>query len=207
MNPAINSAFSEFVLIGVCAAIAFALMAFVAGAVLPKSRIRILLPMLLGFAVIGAVAGLVGGNSRQGVVGDIIPAAITFVGSLSLYLFGKNVGQGMFAAFCAATFVFALGLGYSSGAQKRQAHDRFTQASGFCFETFADAALVKDARAFLAHTRSFGPECVTIMSSVLTFNLKDKDKVARKVQMRMHRGMHTSQQEAIAALQRESLIP
>ena len=51
--------------------------------------------LVFTIALLGGVAGYAGGLSRVGVVGDIIPAALSLVGGVSIYIFGiskeKNI--------------------------------------------------------------------------------------------------------------------
>lgn len=96
--------------------------------------------LLFGVALLGVTAGFTGGMSRDGAVGTIIPAALTLIGGLAVYLFGADTTKGSAVSLTAGSFALALFLGYSSSSQIR--HD-WESASAFrtkCFDTYAKAA-------------------------------------------------------------------
>lgn len=75
--------------------------------------------LLVALCVLGAVAGFSGGTSREGVVGDIIPAALALAAGLSIYLFGLDASKGVIASICLIGFASSLLVSYIYGAQIR----------------------------------------------------------------------------------------
>ncbi len=148
-----------------CVSITMAVVLFIAGAALPARRVRMVAVLVLGMSVVGAVAGLAGGMSRVGVVGDIIPAALTLLGFSSLYLFGVKITRGLYASFAAAAFALALGLGYAAGAGKRAQADGFSDSLAFCEQAFGHPDIMTDDRAFLIQAQLFGINCMKIFAA------------------------------------------
>lgn len=102
----------------------------------PEDRTRVAV-LVLGVAVIGAVAGFAGGTSRTGVVGEVIPAALALLGGgLAVYLFGVDLSKGTLASVCAGAFALALGLGYTMGAGTRGPSERYATWTEACRDVF-----------------------------------------------------------------------
>lgn len=124
----------------------------------PEER-KSLYVLIFGLAALGAVAGVAGGTSRVGVVGDVIPAALALVGGVAAYLFGVDRSQGLVASFCAAAFALALGVGYATGAGNRAVTDNKGENLEFCRALFAQPEVWKDDRAFCRVATIFGDQC------------------------------------------------
>ena len=62
----------------------------------------------VGLTSIGATVGITGGLSREGVVGDIMAAALGLFGALAVWLFAADRSKGAIVSICG--FVFALSL-------------------------------------------------------------------------------------------------
>lgn len=123
-----------------------------------------LIVLVLAIAVLGAVAGVAGGKSRVGVVGDIVPAALALVGTVSVYLFGADQSKGVVASICAAAFALALGLGYANGSVSRTKTERFAENLSFCRSALTNAKLLSDDGAYCRFTQTFGRKCMYLMS-------------------------------------------
>src|SRR5258708_16188199 len=49
--------------------------------------------VLIAFSALGLITGIVGGDSREPAVGAILPAVLSLVGGIAIYLIGKDVSQ------------------------------------------------------------------------------------------------------------------
>ena len=124
---------------------------------IPTKRLWVL---LAGVSILGAVAGVSGGTSRVGVVGDVIPAALALVGGVAVYLFGaEDRSRGEVAAVCAVAFATSLGIGYASGAQARMPREIEETYARYCREKFADAALLGSDKAYCRFISNMGENC------------------------------------------------
>jgi len=132
---------------------------------LTKAEFQKLAVLIVGLAVLGAVAGVAGGTSRVGVVGDIIPAALGLVAGVSAYLFGVDQSKGIVASLCAAAFAVALGFGYAAGAGNRDVRDRFERNLAFCVDGFSNAEILNNDRAFKRFSDLFGPTCTQLIAT------------------------------------------
>ena len=87
-------------------------------------------------ALIGGLAGQLGGSSREGAVGDILPAVFTGLGGFIVYYFGeKKPNQKVFYVNSIA-FLVCFFLVYNISAIWRQSNE----ALDFCKEIYSDAA-------------------------------------------------------------------
>lgn len=125
---------AKYTVIALAAGVPAVLFGFVVAALEPKKDIRGVILLLVGVAVIGAVAGTSGGLSRVGAVGDIIPAALALLGGVSVYLFGANKPNGAIVSVCAAVFALSLGGGYTIGAADRSKSDAVNLGAEFCID-------------------------------------------------------------------------
>tara|TARA_R110002126_G_scaffold79509_1_gene197209 strand:+ start:16291 stop:16911 length:621 start_codon:yes stop_codon:yes gene_type:complete len=104
--------------------------------------------LMLALAVIGTTAGLSGGMSRIGVVGDIYPAALTFVGAGAAYLFGIDRTRGTIVSVCAIVFTIGLFFGYSAGADRRNVGDETRALRKVCLDALTDGDFATNEAAF-----------------------------------------------------------
>jgi uncharacterized membrane protein YeaQ/YmgE (transglycosylase-associated protein family) len=81
--------------------------------------------VVIAFALLGIVAGFLAGFSRAPAMGTVLPAALSLVGALAIFLVGanKDVNQNLVAAAVIA-LSFSLLLGTLAGAVSRQEHER-----------------------------------------------------------------------------------
>lgn len=133
----------------------------------PQER-KSLFVLICGLATLGAVAGVAGGTSRVGVVGDVIPAALALAGGVAAYLFGVDRSQGLVASFCAAAFALALGIGYATGAGNRTVADNKADNLTFCRALFVDAEMWGDDRSFCRVASIFGDQCNWLFADSLS---------------------------------------
>lgn len=76
-----------------------------------------LLVAILG--TVGGLCGYLGGASRVGAVGDIVPAFIGLLAGLSAYFFGKESDHREIVAFSVLSFSVILFFGFAYGAKVR----------------------------------------------------------------------------------------
>jgi hypothetical protein len=119
---------------------------------------------LFAISLVGAVAGYSGGLSRVSAVGEIIPAAMSIIGGLSIYLFGVKKVEGGFVPIAVIAFAAALFIGFSEGANKRTQAANFALIQSKCFDLFMDPITLSPTVLALADER-FGPPCKSVMGA------------------------------------------
>lgn len=124
-----------------------------------------LVVLVVGLAVLGAVAGYAGGTSRVGVVGDIIPAALALAGGVSVYLFGVDPSKGVIASICAVAFSLALGLGYAAGAGDRRAPETYSAWTEACRNAFMSPDILASDAASKRLVAYFGETCSAVLGN------------------------------------------
>jgi len=87
--------------------------------------------MFLGFplALLGVVVGYATGLSRSSAVGDVLPAVLTFLGALSVYLMAQEKKSALIAAVCVLVISVSLIAGMGYGSRLRFVHE--LQAKSF----------------------------------------------------------------------------
>lgn len=170
----------ELITLGACAGVSFALVGFTAAAALDEEGRNRALPVLFGLAVLGAATGITGGLSREGVVGDIIPAALGLIGSVAAYTFGiKTEGDtASRVAFAAASFALALSFGYAVGANKRTPADVLSQHAQTCQTVFSSTEILSNEAAFVRAVDIHGKICASIFATQMltTFDVEGSDQ-------------------------------
>ncbi len=148
---------------------------FVAAAFDHDKDFKIAFILISGLSLIGGVAGINGGLSRVGAVGDIIPASLALIGSVSLYIFGIKSQGGPLASLCAASFAVALGFGYALGATERGKNDNFDYSVAFCSELFSDHEILASDTAYERSAQIFGQACMEVLGSKFNTIIQDAD--------------------------------
>ncbi|WAP66978.1 hypothetical protein [Jiella pelagia] len=93
---------------------------------------------LLSVCLLGIVAGYSGGNSRVSAVGDIIPAALSILAGLSLYLFGVETKNNLSISFLVIGFVSSIYVGFTLGAMNREKRQNFEMIFSSCNTLYYD---------------------------------------------------------------------
>jgi hypothetical protein len=82
------------------------------------------LPAAVGFALpvslVGFIAGYLTGISRSPAVGTIVPAVLTLIGGLNIYLFGIDIKNRVAVGFCITLFSLLLFYGVQAGSYDRE---------------------------------------------------------------------------------------
>jgi hypothetical protein len=157
-----DSVISGIILVGACSGIAFFISAFIACTILDAKDRMLVLPAVLGVAVIGAAAGISGGLSRVAAVGQVIPAALSLVGTISVYIFAVKTDSETAthrAALSVLSFALSLSLGFSAGASKRQQSDFFTSILTQCDNVLYNPQILQSAESFTRTIDIHGETC------------------------------------------------
>lgn len=75
------------------------------------------------FSIVGMTCGYMTGLSRVGAISALVPAALTLVGAVGVYLLGRGGKSAVIAAFAVVDFSVLMLLGALIGAQERGAAD------------------------------------------------------------------------------------
>jgi hypothetical protein len=113
-----------------------------------RAELGLLAAIFLCLALIGAAAGYAGGMSRSAAVGNVIPAVLSLIGGVVLYVFGVANRQTVVPPLGAIVLVAALVMGYSTGsnfrgkieAQSSTAADQNLTAARLCRSVARDLA-------------------------------------------------------------------
>ncbi|MEP3297639.1 MAG: hypothetical protein ABJO27_14405 [Pseudoruegeria sp.] len=159
LDSALSSLSFDLPVIALSVGLTVVLVGFVAFLFADKEERKSLIILIFGLSTLGAVAGVAGGSSRVGVVGDVIPAALALAGGVSAYLFGVDRSKGLVASFCAAAFALSLGLGYATGAGNRSVTDNKAENLAFCRALYQQIDIWQDDRAFCRAATIFGEQC------------------------------------------------
>jgi hypothetical protein len=131
----------------------------------PESRTEAITAfwMILSVALLGGLTGYAGGNSREGVVGEVIPAVLAFLSGAVLYFFGLEKQPAKITPFLLGAFVVVLFLGFGMGAKKRQLFDdgraRDDRRLQTCIAVFSNADVLASDTAVGHAVNLFGERC------------------------------------------------
>lgn len=91
----------------------------------PKERKREVALLLLAFSMLGLVAGYLTGFSRSPAVGAVLPAVLSLVGGLAVFLMEKDARSRTTVSLSVLVFSITLLVGTSWGAIMRQAAEDY----------------------------------------------------------------------------------
>jgi hypothetical protein len=91
----------------------------------PPTRCYFLSGLLVGFPLgfTGVVSGFLTGSSRSPAISATVPAALTFLGLIVIYLIGKGRLHSIIAGFCVFAFSVNLMVGTVLGSASRDRHE------------------------------------------------------------------------------------
>lgn len=115
--------------------------------------------LLFGVSLLGATVGFSGGMSREGVVGLVIPSALTLMGGVALYVFGADTSKGGAVSITAGCFAMAVFLGYANGSQIRNDGDEWRNLREACIGLYGDKDILANAEAFARLEQRMGKNC------------------------------------------------
>jgi len=85
---------------------------------------------LFAFSMLGLVTGVLAGFSRQPVVGAVLPAVLSLVGGLAIYLIG-NPNNRILVSLCVLVLAFNLFVGATWGAVLREAAEEYKHGAQY----------------------------------------------------------------------------
>lgn len=117
------------------------------------------LVLLFTLGILGAVTGTLGGQSRVGAVGAIVPAILAIAGGASVYLFGIDRSKGTVASVAVAVLAASVFWGYQLGSNIRSADDFNTAGLTACYRLFFDPALYAKPEFYDLARQKVGKTC------------------------------------------------
>ncbi|TIT00659.1 MAG: hypothetical protein E5W98_07555 [Mesorhizobium sp.] len=121
--------------------------------------------VFLGLSAIGATAGITGGLSRDGAVGDIMSAALGLLGGVVVWLFAADQAKGTVVSACAFVFSLSLFVGYFEAAARRANPESYLFWRAACVEKYTNKDLINDTKAYLIMDTSIGKLCGQIFNN------------------------------------------
>ncbi len=95
---------------------------------------------LLVLAVFGGLVGYHGGNSRIGVVGDVLPAVLALVAGFAAYLFGVSEKKpGPYTFSLLGSFIITVFVTWGIGASNNGANNELNAYIDRCFSIYTKA--------------------------------------------------------------------
>ena len=125
-----------------------------------KASVVRLAVALFSITLLGGLIGFAGGNSRVGVVGDLMPAVLTFMAGAAVYLFGiseKPPRAEMYPVVVA--FSLSLFVSFALGASNRGGFQNKNFKRNTCIEIFSQADVLASDTATKNAARLFGDRC------------------------------------------------
>lgn len=114
----------------------------------------------LALSMLGASAGMIGGLSRIGVAGQVVPAAFTLVGVVGLYLFAVKTGESGPVALAVVALTSSMFIGYIDGSLLRSGPDRIAYWRNTCVSIYSGESSLPDPAMGKA---IFGPICGSVL--------------------------------------------
>ena len=102
--------------------------------------------LLAAFSMLGLVAGYLTGFSREPAVGAVLPAVLSLMGAVAVFLVGKNVASRMVVSLSVLIFSISLVFGTSWGAVMRQTAEDFRTSEAFLKQQALVEVQVKEYR-------------------------------------------------------------
>lgn len=112
----------------------------------PKEKYLEFSVLLAAFSMLGLAAGYLTGFSREPAVGAVLPAVLSLMGGVAVFLVGKNVTTRMIVGLSILIFSISLVLGTSWGAVMRQTAEDFRTSEIFLKQHALTEVEVKEFR-------------------------------------------------------------
>jgi hypothetical protein len=97
----------------------------------PSSHERDWFLAILAFAMLGLVTGTLAGFSREPVVGAVLPAVLSLVGGLAIYLIGAQRADRSLVGLSVIALAFDLFVGATWGAVLRNSDEEYRQGAAY----------------------------------------------------------------------------
>ena len=96
--------------------------------------------VVFAFSILGMVTGYLTGFSRESVVGAVLPAVLSLMGGLMIFLVGKNQESRSIVSISMIVFALTLLLGTSWGAVMRSTAEEFKKSEEYLkYQAFVEA--------------------------------------------------------------------
>jgi predicted neutral ceramidase superfamily lipid hydrolase len=109
--------------------------------------------VILAFSMLGMVTGYLSGFSRAPALGTVLPAVLSLMGGIVVYIIGKNSTSRIIVSVTILAFALTLMIGAEWGAVMRRADEEFVKnvrrAERRADEEFAKSALYLKKRAVI----------------------------------------------------------
>ena len=112
----------------------------------PKSERADFIILILAFSMLGLVAGYLTGFSRQPAVGAVLPAVLSLIGGLAVFLVGRDKASRTVVGLCVLIFSMNLVLGTGWGAVMRSTAEEYRKSETYLKQQAFIEAQVRDFR-------------------------------------------------------------
>lgn len=119
---------------------------------------------IIAVTILGGITGYIGGMSRVGVVGQIMPAALGLLGAISIYIFGVKNAPNPVTFILVIGFSGSLFVGYVKGADVRSHDDSWSGYLESCKTLFFDPDVLKDEKTRVAVVEMHGKRCMHLLN-------------------------------------------
>jgi peptidoglycan/LPS O-acetylase OafA/YrhL len=89
------------------------------------------LPALFALALLGGVTGALAGFSRSPALGTVLPAVLSLVGGMFVYLIGKHQTERLLVSLAVIALALSLWVGANWGAILRDVTERYLTSAAF----------------------------------------------------------------------------
>jgi len=115
--------------------------------------------VLFSIALIGAMVGDLSGSSQESIAGQLVPAILTLLGVVAVYLFGKKHDETGLVSLAVLAFIVTLTICYSHALARKNDKNAFT----FCRDKYSDAAILADPKIVERFNAIFGGYCEPVI--------------------------------------------
>jgi predicted neutral ceramidase superfamily lipid hydrolase len=102
--------------------------------------------VVMAFCALGISTGYLTGFSRTAVLGAVLPAVLSLMGGLLIYMVGSNPASRGIVSLCTISFCFMLILGSTWGAVMRGTAERYRESAEFLIQQAFIESEVRDFR-------------------------------------------------------------
>lgn len=90
--------------------------------------------ILFSISLIGALVGDLSGSSQESIAGQLVPAILTLLGALAVFIFGKKTDETGLVSLAVLSFVLSLSISYTNALLQKNDKDAFL----FCRDSYAN---------------------------------------------------------------------
>lgn len=123
---------------------------------------------LVAMALLGVMTGYAGGNSRESVVGEVVPALLSFLGAGSLFYLGLKKVHDAAPSVLVSCLIISVFVGFSVGAKKRSLYEANHSGPSanqvLCEQVFANPRILSNTAAYDRAFEILGRRCADYFS-------------------------------------------